>query len=198
MCCCWRTCVSTPAKRRNDPEFAKALAKLGDVYVNDAFATAHRAHASTATIAKSLPAYAGRLMQAELEALGKALDHPARPVVAIVGGAKVSTKLDLLGNLVGRVDTLVIGGGMANTFLFAQGIGVGESLCEKEMADTARAILEKAKNIGQAHPAAGGCGRRRQARSRRGHQDRSRLRRAHRPDDPRCRPGQHQGDRCRP
>jgi phosphoglycerate kinase len=133
----------------NDPEFAKALAKLGDVYVNDAFATAHRAHASTATIAKSLPAYAGRLMQAELEALGKALDHPTRPVVAIVGGAKVSTKLDLLGNLLGRVDTLVIGGGMANTFLFAQGVGVGASLCEKEMADTARTILAKAKASGK-------------------------------------------------
>lgn len=138
-----------PGEEGNDPEFAKALAKLGDVYVNDAFATAHRAHASTATIAKSLPAYAGRLMQAELEALGKALDHPSRPVVAIVGGAKVSTKLDLLGNLIGRVDTLVIGGGMANTFLFAQGIGVGASLCEKEMADTARAILGKAKASGK-------------------------------------------------
>ncbi len=138
-----------PGEEGNDPEFAKALAKLGDVYVNDAFATAHRAHASTATIAKLLPAYAGRLMQAELEALGTALDHPTRPVVAIVGGAKVSTKLDLLGNLLGKVDTLVIGGGMANTFLFAQGVGVGKSLCEKEMADTARAILAKAKDAGK-------------------------------------------------
>jgi len=133
----------------NDTGFAQALAKLGDIYVNDAFATAHRAHASTATIAKFLPAYAGRLMQAELEALGKALDHPARPVVAIVGGAKVSTKLDLLGNLLGRVDTLVIGGGMANTFLFAKKIGVGNSLCEKDMADTARQIASKASAAGK-------------------------------------------------
>jgi phosphoglycerate kinase len=133
----------------NDAAFAQSLAKLGDVYVNDAFATAHRAHASTATIAKYLPAYAGRLMQAELEALGKALDHPERPVVAIVGGAKVSTKLDLLGNLLSRVDTLVIGGGMANTFLFAKKIGVGTSLCEKEMADTAREIIAKARAAGK-------------------------------------------------
>ncbi|HEY1720179.1 MAG TPA: phosphoglycerate kinase [Magnetospirillaceae bacterium] len=133
----------------NDAEFAKALAKLGDVYVNDAFATAHRAHASTATIAKYLPAYAGRLMQAELEALGKALDQPVRPVIAIVGGSKISTKLDLLGNLLGKVDTLVIGGGMANTFLFAQGVAVGASLCEKDMADTAREIMNKAKTSGK-------------------------------------------------
>ncbi len=133
----------------NDADFAKQLAKLGDVYVNDAFATAHRAHASTATIAKFLPAYAGRLMQAELEALGKALDQPARPVVAIVGGSKISTKLDLLGNLISRVDVLVIGGGMANTFLFAQGTAVGASLCEKDMADTAREILAKAKATGR-------------------------------------------------
>src|SRR5579862_8064759 len=133
----------------NDIEFAKSLAKLGDAYVNDAFATAHRAHASTATIAKFLPAYAGRLMQAELEALGKALDHPARPVVAIVGGAKVSTKLDLLGNLLNRVDVLVIGGGMANTFLFAKKINVGASLCEKDMADTAKGIVAKAREAGK-------------------------------------------------
>jgi len=133
----------------NDADFARSLAKLGEIYVNDAFATAHRAHASTATIAKYLPAYAGRLMQAELEALGKALDHPQRPVVAIVGGAKVSTKLDLLGNLIGRVDTLVIGGGMANTFLFARGIGVGTSLCEKEMAGTAKEIIAKARAAGK-------------------------------------------------
>jgi phosphoglycerate kinase len=133
----------------NDTGFAQSLAKLGEIYVNDAFATAHRAHASTATIAKYLPAYAGRLMQAELEALGKALDHPDRPVVAIVGGAKVSTKLDLLGNLLARVDILVIGGGMANTFLFAKKIGVGTSLCEKEMADTARQIASKASAAGK-------------------------------------------------
>ena len=133
----------------NDAAFAQSLAKLGDIYVNDAFATAHRAHASTATIAKYLPAYAGRLMQAELDALGKALEHPARPVVAIVGGAKVSTKLDLLGNLLGKVDTLVIGGGMANTFLFAKKINVGNSLCEKEMADTAKGIIAKAREAGK-------------------------------------------------
>ena len=133
----------------NDAEFAKSLAKLGDIYVNDAFATAHRAHASTATIAKYLPAFAGRLMQAELEALGKALDQPVRPVVAIVGGSKISTKLDLLGNLLGKVDTLVIGGGMANTFLFAQGVAIGASLCEKDMADTAREIMAKAKASGK-------------------------------------------------
>ena len=129
----------------NDPAFAAALAALGDVYVNDAFSAAHRAHASTEGIARLLPACAGRLMQAELSALEKALGAPDHPVVAVVGGAKVSTKLDLLGNLVGRVDHLVIGGGMANTFLAAQGLGVGKSLCEHEMADTARDILDKAR-----------------------------------------------------
>ena len=134
-----------PEEEQNDPAFAKRLAALGDLYVNDAFSTAHRAHASTEGLAHLLPAAAGRLMQAELEALGKALENPEKPVAAIVGGAKVSTKLDLLGNLVSRVDYLIIGGGMANTFLFAMGKPVGKSLCEKEMADTARAILEKAK-----------------------------------------------------
>ena len=134
-----------PEEEKNDPAFAQALASLGDVYVNDAFSTAHRAHASTEAIARLIPAYAGRLMQAELEALGKALEHPEKPVAAVVGGAKVSTKLDLLGNLVNRVDYLIIGGGMANTFLFAQGVQVGKSLCEKELANTARSILEKAK-----------------------------------------------------
>ncbi|HHB80141.1 MAG TPA: phosphoglycerate kinase, partial [Aliiroseovarius sp.] len=128
----------------NDPAFAAALAALGDVYVNDAFSAAHRAHASTEGIARLLPSCAGRLMQAELSALEKALGEPERPVVAVVGGAKVSTKLDLLGNLVGKVDHLVIGGGMANTFLAAQGVDVGKSLCEHDMADTAREILEKA------------------------------------------------------
>ncbi len=132
-------------EEKNDFGFAKALAALGDIYVNDAFSTAHRAHASTEGLAHMLPAAAGRLMQAELEALGKALEHPEKPVAAIVGGAKVSTKLELLGNLVSRVDYLIIGGGMANTFLFAQGKQVGKSLCEKDMADTAREILEKAK-----------------------------------------------------
>jgi phosphoglycerate kinase len=137
-----------PEEEKNDPAFAKRLAALGEVYVNDAFSTAHRAHASTEAIARLLPSAAGRLMQGELEALIKALDHPARPVAALVGGAKVSTKLDLLGNLVARVDVLIIGGGMANTFLFAQGVDIGKSLCEKEMADTAREILEKAKKAG--------------------------------------------------
>ncbi|MCC6471337.1 MAG: phosphoglycerate kinase [Alphaproteobacteria bacterium] len=129
----------------NDQGFAKELASLGDLYVNDAFSCAHRAHASTAAIAKLLPSAAGRLMQEELEALGKALEKPARPVMAVVGGAKISTKLDLLGNLVAKVDKLVIGGGMANTFLNAQGVNVGKSLCEKDLADTARKILDTAK-----------------------------------------------------
>ncbi len=129
----------------NDPDLAAAIARLGDAYVNDAFSAAHRAHASTEGIARLLPAYAGRLMQAELEALEAALGTPSRPVVAIVGGAKVSTKLDLLGNLSRKVDVLVIGGAMANTFLAAQGHGVGRSLQEAEMHDTARRILEDAK-----------------------------------------------------
>ncbi|MFO1208797.1 MAG: phosphoglycerate kinase [Amaricoccus sp.] len=132
----------------NDPAFAREMAALGDVYCNDAFSAAHRAHASTEGIATLLPACAGRLMQAELEALEKALGHPERPVVAVVGGAKVSTKLELLGNLIAKVDTLVIGGGMANTFLAAQGIDVGKSLCEHDLADTAREIAAKAKVAG--------------------------------------------------
>ena len=132
----------------NDPEFAKALAALGDVYCNDAFSAAHRAHASTEGLARLLPSCAGRLMQAELEALEKALGQPERPVVAVVGGAKVSTKLELLGNLIGKVDTLVIGGGMANTFLAAQGIDVGKSLCEHDLAATAREIMAKAEAAG--------------------------------------------------
>jgi phosphoglycerate kinase len=133
------------AEERNDPVFAKALAAEGDLYVNDAFSTAHRAHASTAAIAHLLPAAAGRLMQAELEHLSKALAEPKRPVMAIVGGAKVSTKLDLLGNLARKVDLLVIGGGMANTFLHAKGIAIGKSLAEREMAETAREILAQAR-----------------------------------------------------
>lgn len=132
-------------EEKNDADFAAKLAENVDIYVNDAFSCAHRAHASTEGMAKLKPNAAGRLMQAELEALDAALGNPVRPVAAIVGGAKVSTKLDLLGNLVSKVDVLVIGGGMANTFLFAQGVNVGNSLCEKEMADTAREILEKAK-----------------------------------------------------
>ena len=132
-------------EEKNDPAFVEALAKLGDLYVNDAFSAAHRAHASTEGVAHKLPAFAGRAMQAELDALTLALGNPQRPVAAIVGGAKVSSKLELLGNLVKRVDILIIGGGMANTFLFAQGKAVGKSLCEKDLADTARSILEAAK-----------------------------------------------------
>ncbi len=132
-------------EEKNDPAFVEALAALGDIYVNDAFSAAHRAHASTEGLARKLPAYAGRSMQAELEALTLALGQPKRPVGAIVGGAKVSSKLDLLGNLVKKVDVLIIGGGMANTFLFALGKPVGKSLCEKDLADTARAILQAAK-----------------------------------------------------
>lgn len=135
-------------EEKNDPALAQGMAALGDVYVNDAFSAAHRAHASTAGIAGLLPTAAGRLMEAELRALEAALGNPVRPVVAVVGGAKVSTKLDLLGNLVTRVDHLVIGGGMANTFLVAQGIEVGKSLAERDMADTAREILAKAKVAG--------------------------------------------------
>ncbi|WP_119681224.1 phosphoglycerate kinase [Indioceanicola profundi] len=135
-------------EEKNDPELAKQLAELGDIYVNDAFSAAHRAHASTEGIARLLPSAAGRLMQAELEALGKALASPERPVAAVVGGAKISTKLDLLLNMVTKVDMLVLGGGMANTFLYAQGRPTGKSLAEKDMADQARAIMEKAKSSG--------------------------------------------------
>ena len=174
-------------EEKNDPGFAKKLAALGDIYVNDAFSAAHRAHASTEAIARLLPSAAGRLMQAELEALGKSLDHPARPLAAVVGGAKVSTKLDLLGNLINKVDILVIGGGMANTFLFASGVDVGKSLCEREMADTARRIAADAIGRGQAHRPAGrrggGAGdQRRQCRA-----DRADRPRAGRCDDPRHR-----------
>ena len=133
-----------PCEEKNNPPFGKELAALGDIYINDAFSAAHRAHASTVGIAHHLPAYVGRTMQAELEALQKGLGNPTHPVMAIVGGAKVSTKLELLGNLVARVDHLVIGGGMANTFLAAQGFDVGKSLCEHDLAETARAILKTA------------------------------------------------------
>ena len=131
-------------EEKNDPAFVEQLAKLGDIYVNDAFSAAHRAHASTEGLARKLPAYAGRSMQAELEALGKALEQPQRPVIAIVGGAKVSTKLELLENLIDKVQALVIGGAMANTFMHAQGVNVQKSLAEKDMADTARRIMAKA------------------------------------------------------
>lgn len=132
----------------NNPALVDALAGHGDIFVNDAFSAAHRAHASVVGLAERMPAAAGRLMQQELEALGRALGNPERPVAAVVGGAKVSTKLDLLGNLVSRVDLLAIGGGMANTFLAAQGIEVGASLCEHDMTDTARDIMQKAEAAG--------------------------------------------------
>jgi phosphoglycerate kinase len=135
-------------EEKNEPGFVARLAALGDIYVNDAFSAAHRAHASTEGLAHRLPAYAGRAMQAELEALRKALEAPERPVAAIVGGAKISTKLDLLGNLIAKVDVLIIGGGMANTFLAAQGIAVGKSLAEHDLAGAAREILDQAKERG--------------------------------------------------
>jgi len=134
---------------KNDPELAKQFASLGDCVVYDAFATAHRAHASTSTLMGLLPCAAGRLMQEELNALSKALDKPEKPLAALVGGSKISTKLDLLNNLIAKVDMLVLGGGMANTFLAAKGINVGKSLYEPEMLDTAREIMAKAE--------AGGC-----------------------------------------
>jgi len=138
-----------PGEEKNDPEMAKALASLGDIYVNDAFSAAHRAHASTEALAHLLPSAAGCLMQAELEALQQALENPAHPVAAIVGGAKVSTKMAVLGHLLDKVDVVVIGGGMANTFLYANGMDVGASLCEKDMAGDARTIQDTA--------AANGC-----------------------------------------
>ena len=135
-----------PGEENNDEAFSKMLAGLGDIFVNDAFSAAHRAHSSTEGIAHILPAVAGRAMEAELKALQAALETPKRPVIAIVGGAKVSSKLDLLGNLVKKVDALVIGGAMANTFLHAQGYAVGKSLVERDLADTARAILRAAED----------------------------------------------------
>jgi phosphoglycerate kinase len=134
-------------EEKNDPAFATELAKLGDIWVNDAFSAAHRAHASTEGLGHKLPACAGRTMQAELVALGKALDSPTRPVIAIIGGAKVSTKIDLLQNLVGKVDALVIGGGMANTFLHAKGVGIGKSLAERDLAATALRIIDAAEAV---------------------------------------------------
>ncbi len=134
-----------PGEESNDPELAARMAELGDLYVNDAFSTAHRAHASTVGLAHLLPNAAGRVMQAELEALEEGLGSPKRPVIALVGGAKVSSKIDLLENLIDKVDALVIGGGMANTFLHASGFGIGKSLCEKDLAETARHVAEKAR-----------------------------------------------------
>ncbi|MFC3614944.1 phosphoglycerate kinase [Lutimaribacter marinistellae] len=135
-------------EEKNDPSLGAEIAELGDVYCNDAFSAAHRAHASTEGVARRLPSCAGRLMEAELTALERALGAPERPVVAVVGGAKVSTKLELLGNLVEKVEYLVIGGGMANTFLAARGVDVGKSLCERDMTATARQIMEKAEKTG--------------------------------------------------
>ena len=136
-------------EEKSDPSFVEKLAALGDIYVNDAFSAAHRAHASTEGLGHKLPAYAGRTMQAEVEALSKALEHPQRPVAAVAGGAKVSTKLDLLGNLLDKVDVLIIGGAMANTFLLAQGKSVGKSLVEQDLLPTAREIMAKAKAKGR-------------------------------------------------
>jgi phosphoglycerate kinase len=138
-----------PGEERNDPAFVAQLAELGDVFVNDAFSAAHRAHASVEGIARRLPSYAGRSMQDELEALTNVLHTPMRPLAAIVGGAKISTKLDLLGNLLANVDILIIGGGMANTFLAARGHSVGKSLCEHDLLPTARDILDKAAAKGR-------------------------------------------------
>ena len=137
-----------PGEESNDPEFAAELARLADIYVNDAFSAAHRAHASTEAVARLIPAYAGESMRRELDALDAALGNPQRPTLGIVGGSKVSTKLDLLKNLVGKLDALAIGGGMANTFLYAQGHDIGGSLCEKDLKDTALEILKEAADKG--------------------------------------------------
>ena len=137
-----------PGEEKNDPALAEAMAALGDIFVSDAFSAAHRAHASTEGIARLIPAYAGKAMETELDALEKALGTPERPVMAVVGGAKVSTKIDLLKNLVSKVDMLAIGGGMANTFLAAQGVDVGKSLCEHDLAGTALEIMANAKASG--------------------------------------------------
>jgi phosphoglycerate kinase len=135
-------------EEKNDPEVAEAMAALGDYYVNDAFSAAHRAHASTEALAHLLPSFAGRAMEAELKALERALGNPERPVAAVVGGAKVSTKLAVLGHLVGKVDHLIIGGGMANTFLAARGVNVGKSLCEHDLTGEANAIFDRAEEAG--------------------------------------------------
>ena len=133
-----------PEEEKNDKAFTQKLAKLGDIFVNDAFSASHRAHASISGLADILPAYAGRLMEEELNALQSGLENPQRPVMAVVGGAKVSTKLSVLHNIIEKADMVVVGGGMANTFLYAKGLPVGASLCEKDMADEARAIMDKA------------------------------------------------------
>jgi phosphoglycerate kinase len=137
-----------PGEEANEPDFADALASLGELYVGDAFSAAHRAHASVVGLPERLPSAAGRLMQAEIEALTGVLEDPERPVLSIIGGAKVSTKLELLGNLIGKVDAMILGGGMANTFLLAQGTPIGKSLCERDMAETAREIMARAEAQG--------------------------------------------------
>jgi phosphoglycerate kinase len=137
-----------PQEEANDMPFARQIAALGDVYINDAFSAAHRAHATTVALAELLPAAAGRLMEEELSALGKALEHPEKPLIALIGGSKISTKLDLLNNLIAKVDMLVLGGGMANTFLAAKGTAIGKSLYEPDMLDTARAIMAAAQGRG--------------------------------------------------
>ncbi len=180
-------------EEKNDPAFADQLARLGELYVDDAFSAAHRAHASITGLASRLPSAAGRLMQAEVEALSRALEAPDRPVAALVGGAKISTKLELLGNLIEKVDLLILGGGMANTFLYAQGTPVGRSLCEKDMADDRARGDGQGRGQGLPDPAAdrrpGGervQGGRRLARG----ADRAGARRRH---DPRRRLRQHAG-----
>ncbi len=135
-------------EKANDPDFAKELAKLGDIYINDAFSASHRVHASTVGLPELMPHAAGLLMEEELSALNKALETPIKPVLAVVGGAKISTKLSVLENLIEKVDYLVLGGGMANTFLYAKGVDMKSSLCEKDMSKTALSIMEKAKSIG--------------------------------------------------
>ena len=174
-------------EEKNDPAFTEKLAANGDLFVNDAFSAAHRAHASTEGLARNLPAFAGRTMQAELDALEKGLGNPARPVVAVVGGAKVSSKLDLLMNLVKKVDALVIGGGMANTFLAARGDDVGKSLCEHDLAPTARQIMVEAAERRLRNRAAGGRGGGKGIQGRRSQQGRRHERGARRRHDPRCR-----------
>src|SRR5690606_6810569 len=136
-----------PGEEANDPELVARMAALGDLYVNDAFSAAHRAHASTEGLARALPNAAGRAMQAELEALEKGLGHPRKPVIALVGGAKVSTKIALLENLIERVEALVIGGGMANTFIYALGYDIGKSLAEKDLKETALRIMDRAEEL---------------------------------------------------
>ena len=175
-----------PGEEENDPDFAAALAKVGDIYVNDAFSAAHRAHASTEGVAHLLPAYAGRAMQEELEALDKALGNPQPPGLAIVGGAKISTKLELLANLIRKVDALVIGGGMANTFLAAKGVEIGKSLSEPDLS-ARRGRSCSRRRMPERDRAAGRRGRRVRVQGECAARDRDARPRARRRDDPRCR-----------